>query len=298
MSADDLPGGERTAAVRRGAPRRTASPPTHGGRGEHDRFRPVADQERARARAGAGLARGRASGGRGAWIGHIPPPAERERLAGSLGSMLRALRAERGLSIRRLAERSAVAASTITRLERGERRPRPSLLAAIGFALAPDRSDELTARLIAAAGPSLRPDTEGSVRRRARRMERARRAARREAWRMERAAADARSEGIRTLARVLRRAPLHLAFEPDLTPGELERAERLLAALAVAQQRAERLLAAAGELTAALARPRHPLEAPGGGRARRILDALDAERRGRLDDVQAPTRHGGDGDDA
>ncbi|HEY8375148.1 MAG TPA: hypothetical protein VIK91_01610, partial [Nannocystis sp.] len=132
-----------------------------------------------------------------------------------------------------------------------------------------------------------RPDTEGSIRRRARRMERARRAARREAWRMERAAEDARSEGFHLICRVLRKLPLDLAFKSNLTPGELERAGQRLAALAVAQQRAERLLAVHDELAAALAAPRHPLEAPGAAAARRILAALDERRR---------LGHGGEGE--
>ena len=241
----------------------------------------------ARARAGAGLARGRALGGSavcdtgrtGGWPRYLPTPEEQARLAATLGATLRSLRAAYGLSIRRLAERAAAHPTTVYRLEHGERRPRPSLLAAIGFALDPDRADEITARLVEAAGPSLRPDTPGGIRRRARRMERARRAAQHEAWRMERAAADARSEGIRTLARVFRRLPIELAFESDLSPGVLERAERLLDALAVAQRRAVALLDAADELSAVLARPRHPLEVPRSDRARRILDTLDAERR-------------------
>ena len=277
MTADDLPGGERTEAVRHDTPRRTASPPTPGG--EHDRSRA--------ARAGAALARGRASarstvrgtGQPGDWPRYLPTPDERERLAATLGAELRALRAEHGLSVARLAERAGAHPTTVARLETGERRPRPSMLASIAYGLDPDRADEITSRLVAAAGPSLRPDTEGSIRRRARRMARARRAARREVWRMERAAADARSEGFRLTCRALQRLPLHLVSEPDLSRGELERAERQVAALAAAQQRADALLAAAAELAAALAAVRHPLEVPRSDRARRILDALNAAER-------------------
>ena len=284
MTADDLPDAERTEAARHDTPRRAASP-TPGG--EHDRsLRPVSDQKRARGRAGAGLARGRASdrstvrdtGQPGGWPRYLPTPEEQARLAATLGAELRALRAEYGLSIRRLAERAAAHPTTVYRLEHGERRPRPSLLAALGYGLDPDRADELTARLIEAAGPSLRPDTPGGIRRRARRMERARRAARREAWRMERAAKDARSEGFHLLCRALRKLPIELAFEPDLSPGVLERAERLLDVITAAQRRADALLDAAEELSAVLARPRHPLEVPRSDRARRILDTLDAEQ--------------------
>lgn len=256
------------------------------------------------ARAGADLARGRASGRStvrgtgqpGDWPRYLPTPDEQARLAATLGAELRSLRAAYGLSVARLAERSAVAASTIARLETGERRPRRSLLASIAYGLDPDRADEIASRLVAAAGPSLRPDTEGSIRRRARRMARARRAARREVWRTERAAAGIRGEGFRELCRVLQRLPLDLAFKPDLPLAVLERAERQVAALAAAQRRADALLDAADELAAALARPRHPLEVPRSDRARRILDALG--ERGRLYGVRPPTRHGGDGDDA
>mgnify|MGYP002623813889 CR=1 FL=1 len=234
------------------------------------------------ARAGADLARMRASadltGPGQPWPRYLPTPGEQARLAASLGAELRALRAERGLTVSALAERAAAHPSTIARLEAGERRPRLSMLAALAYGLDPARVGEITARLAAAAGPSLRPDTEGSIRRRARRMERARRAARREAWRMERAAEDARSEAFHLLMRVLRKLPLDLAFKPGLTPGELERALQRLAALAVAQQRADALFAARDALTAALAGRRHPLEVPRSDRARRILDALDAEQ--------------------
>lgn len=238
------------------------------------------------ARAGAGLARGRASdrstvrstGRTGDWPRYLPTPDEQARLAATLGAELRSLRSAYGLSIRRLAERAGAHPTTVYRLEHGERRPRPSMLAALGFAFDPARAAEIAARLVEAAGPSLRPDTPGGIRRRARRMERARRAARREVWRMERAAADARSEGFHLLCRALRKLPLHLAFESNVTPGVLERAERLLDVITAAQRRADALLDAAEELSAVLARPRHPLEVPRSDRARRILDTLDAEQ--------------------
>lgn len=254
--------GQESEAVRHDAPRRAASPPILDGRGEHDRSRA--------ARAGADLAHGRASAGLavrgtgqpGDWPRYLPTPAERERLAATLGATLRALRAEYGLSVARLAERAAAHPSTVARLEAGERRPRPSMLASLAYAFDPARAAEIAARLVEAAGPSLRPDTEGSIRRRARRMERARRAARREAWRMERAAADAGSEAFHLLCRVLRKLPLGLAFTPGLTPGELARAGQRLAALEAARLRADALFAARDALTAALAAPRHPLEGP------------------------------------
>lgn len=89
-----------------------------------------------------------------------------------------------------------MARSTLARLERGERRPRPATLSALAYGLDSDRVDEITARLVEAAGPSLRPDTPSGIRRRARRMVKARRAAQREAWRLARAAGVITSSGV------------------------------------------------------------------------------------------------------
>lgn len=78
-----------------------------------------------------------------------------------VGSLIRELRLERGLSMSGLARRCAVAPSTISRLERGELRPRRSLLMAIGWGLDPDRRGELREMLLAAAGDCLAADTPG-----------------------------------------------------------------------------------------------------------------------------------------
>lgn len=70
------------------------------------------------------------------------------------------------MGTRRLAERAACARSTVTRLERGERRPRASLLAHLAYAMNPDDPEPLRDVLIAAAGGSLVPESEWSQRRR------------------------------------------------------------------------------------------------------------------------------------
>ena len=69
-----------------------------------------------------------------------------------LGGVVRGLRLEHGFGTRTLAVRSAAARSTIQRLERGDLRPRPSLLHAVAWALDPDRSGELAGVLFVAAG--------------------------------------------------------------------------------------------------------------------------------------------------
>ncbi|WP_246609831.1 helix-turn-helix domain-containing protein [Nonomuraea rhizosphaerae] len=115
---------------------------------------------------------GEADGSRVRVLGdHLPGDAERDRLVATLGATLRALRARYGLSTRRLALRAATSRSTITRLERGERRPRRSMLSSLALALDPDAHLELLEVLVAAAGPSLRPETNGSRRCRRRAME-------------------------------------------------------------------------------------------------------------------------------
>lgn len=100
-----------------------------------------------------------------------PGPAERERLAASLGALLRELRRERGMGTRVLARRAAVARSTLTRLEAGERRPRRSLLAGIAYGLNPDDPKPITEALAAAAGDSLVPEGPWSEQRRRRAMD-------------------------------------------------------------------------------------------------------------------------------
>lgn len=97
-----------------------------------------------------------------------PGPAEREQLVRTLGATLRMLREAHGMGTRRLAERAACARSTVTRLERGERRPRASLLAHLAYAMNPDDPEPLREVLIAAAGDLLAPESEWSQRRRLR----------------------------------------------------------------------------------------------------------------------------------
>ncbi|MGH3295760.1 MAG: helix-turn-helix domain-containing protein [Trebonia sp.] len=79
----------------------------------------------------------------------------------TLAALLRQLRAEHGLSVRRLAERAVVDRRTVQRLERGQLRPRPSTLARIAGALDPDRRTEIRAQLVAAAGENIAADSAG-----------------------------------------------------------------------------------------------------------------------------------------
>lgn len=109
-----------------------------------------------------------------------PDPDERDRLAATVGALLRRERTRRGLTVRQLAERAGCAASTIHRLERGARRPRPSLLDVLAVALHPghpDQARQLARELERAAGTSLVVDTPASLRQRARRTRKAERAA-------------------------------------------------------------------------------------------------------------------------
>ncbi len=102
---------------------------------------------------------------------HIPGPGERDRLAATLGATLRSLRALYGMSTRQLARRAATSRSTVTRIERGERRPRRSMLSSLALGLDPDEHLRILELLVRAAGPSLRAETEYSNRRRRRLME-------------------------------------------------------------------------------------------------------------------------------
>jgi Helix-turn-helix. len=274
MAADDLLGGERTEAVRRGASCRTASARAEAPSETDGAARASADLVRMRASAGLTV---RGTGQTGNWPRYLPTPGEQARLAATLGATLRALRAEYGLTVPALAERAAAHPTTVYRIESGERRPRPAMLASLAYGLDPDRVGEITARLVEAAGPSLRPDTPGGIRRRQRRMAKARRAVQRETWRLARAADEARSEGFHLLCRVLRKLPLDPP-EADSTPEDLARQWERLTALEATRLRSERLFAARDALIATLARPRHPLEVPRSDHVKRILDALDAEQ--------------------
>lgn len=97
------------------------------------------------------------------------PPGERERLAATIGVLLRTERLAAGYGTRRAAAAIGCERSTVRRLESGQLRPREVTLRCIAAAYRPDDPRPLAQRLIAAAGASLRPDTDGAVRRRIRR---------------------------------------------------------------------------------------------------------------------------------
>jgi transcriptional regulator with XRE-family HTH domain len=108
----------------------------------------------------------------------VPTGPERASLRALLGDTLRRYRERAGLSQVRLAELAGVNRHTVERLEYGERRPTPAMLAALARALAGDdrEAEQLAALLATAAGASLRVDTPGGVERRIRRTEQAVRA--------------------------------------------------------------------------------------------------------------------------
>lgn len=96
----------------------------------------------------------------------------------ALAVLLQRLRAESGLSTRRLAERAVVARTTVQRLERGQIRPRPSTLGLLAAALDPDRRAEILGQLVDAAGEHVAPDNEAWSRYKGRRVRKASRAGR------------------------------------------------------------------------------------------------------------------------
>jgi transcriptional regulator with XRE-family HTH domain len=93
-----------------------------------------------------------------------------------LGALIRRLRTERHLSTRRLAVRSGLARSTVTRLEAGQLHPRQSTLASLAVGLDLVRCSEILDQLVAAAGAEMAPDTPGWQRYRRRRIRRGLRA--------------------------------------------------------------------------------------------------------------------------
>lgn len=179
----------------------------------------------------------------------IPGPEESARLRTTLGALLRHLRTEAGVSTRALASRSAVARSTITRLEAGQRRPRPAMLAALAHGLDPARAAELTEHLAAAAADSLRPDTEGGTRRLSRRRRRREREVDRRVDQMRLQAGALVLRSRRMTMAALRLLSPHAAWEEVDLAGCLHEQAVLL------QEEAVRLD------DAALA-PRHPLADP------------------------------------
>lgn len=102
----------------------------------------------------------------------VQPDAPVDQGREAAGELVRTMRTAAGLSERALATRSAVARSTVTRLEHGQLRPRRTLLSAIAVGIDPDRPKELIAQLVAAAGNDIAPESDGWRRYRRRRMER------------------------------------------------------------------------------------------------------------------------------
>lgn len=103
------------------------------------------------------------------WSACQVPPVEREQLRSTLGALLRRERLAAGFGFRRLARAIGCARSTVQRIEAGRLRPRECTLRYLASALAPDDPKPLADRLVAAAGSSLRPDTDGAIRQRQRR---------------------------------------------------------------------------------------------------------------------------------
>ena len=98
----------------------------------------------------------------------LPDPAE----LASVAALVRQLRRDAGLTQRALALRSAVAESTVQRLEAARLRPRMSLLSALALGIDPDRQAELLAKLAAAAGDALKAEGRGWWRYRRRHLDR------------------------------------------------------------------------------------------------------------------------------
>lgn len=98
-----------------------------------------------------------------------PDQEEQQRLAAGLGSRLRALRRELGLSVRDVERQSGVSRATISFLERGLRRPRPSTLGWLAWALAgPGNAEAVKRALCDLAGDSLVAESRWSERAHAR----------------------------------------------------------------------------------------------------------------------------------
>jgi len=98
-----------------------------------------------------------------------PEAAEQALIAGGVGALLEQLRAERHMSLRDLEGRSGAARSTISRVERGLRRPRRSMLGWLAWGLDAENVVPLTAQLAAAAGDSMIAESRWSERMHARR---------------------------------------------------------------------------------------------------------------------------------
>ncbi len=84
-----------------------------------------------------------------------PPDFEQELIAAGVGKLVREMRIAGEMSTLDMERRSGVARSTISRLERGQRRPRRSTLAWLAWAIDCENVVPLTRELCDAAGPSL-----------------------------------------------------------------------------------------------------------------------------------------------
>jgi transcriptional regulator with XRE-family HTH domain len=166
---------------------------------------------------------------------------EREHLAAGFAAALRAVRLDGEWTLRDLAGRLGTPHTTLSRLERGERRPSRAMLRALCRVLAHGdqwEADRLYARLAALAGDSLVPGTVAGERRRARRMWRVEQASRREQAAVARAQREAAQFriGPRALTRIitgrinLAEQATHLAAivgRDQLAPAELDQAAAL-----------------------------------------------------------------------
>ncbi len=97
-----------------------------------------------------------------------PDPLEQQQIADGAGALLRQLRRALGMGLRDLERRSGVNRSTISRIERGLRRPRRSVLGWIAWGLDADNVTAVKAQLCAAAGDSLVAESRWSERMHAR----------------------------------------------------------------------------------------------------------------------------------
>ena len=104
----------------------------------------------------------------------VVAPGEQRHLRATVGTLLEASRREAGWSRTALARAVGASSATPGRIERGERRPRPAMLADLAAVLSPgDGGAGLAAALCAAAGRSLVADTRAGVRARSRARRRA-----------------------------------------------------------------------------------------------------------------------------
>jgi DNA-binding XRE family transcriptional regulator len=134
-----------------------------------------------------------------------PDQGEQQRLAETIGARLRELRLEHGLSVRDLERRSGVNRSTISRLERGLRRPRMSVLGWLAWGLAgPDGAEPVKQELCNVAGDLVVAESRWSERSHARR-----------AWR------QAQAGGLKLPNQLV--APYIVGILGGMLPGEMDK---------------------------------------------------------------------------